>query len=366
MDPGGVETGLMRMLRAVDRQQCAMDFCCLSGAPGSYAPEITALGGEVLPCKVGRNPFAFARRLSALLCEGRYDVVHSHVHHFSGYILRIAARAGIPGRIAHSRSASDFKEGALARPLYRALMTRWIRRYATVGLAVSGEAAEALFGPSWQEDPRYRVIHNCIELSRFDHAVDAASVRQSLGLPAEAAVIGHVANLHPVKNHTFLLDVAREVFARRPDAWLLLVGDGPLRSQLEARAAELGIAARVVFTGRRADVPDLLLGAVDLFCLPSLWEGLPLSAVEAQAAGLRCLLSDSVTRETAVVPGAVEFLPLSAGPSAWAEAICRRLDEPRVPREEAFAAIRAQGFDVESATAATLAIYAAAAGQGAG
>ncbi|MBM3188098.1 MAG: glycosyltransferase family 1 protein, partial [Chloroflexi bacterium] len=117
MDPGGVETGLMRMLRAVDRQQCAMDFCCLSGAPGSYAPEITALGGEVLPCKVGRNPFAFARRLSALLCEGRYDVVHSHVHHFSGYILRIAARAGIPGRIAHSRSASDFKEGALARPL---------------------------------------------------------------------------------------------------------------------------------------------------------------------------------------------------------------------------------------------------------
>lgn len=357
MSRGGVETGLLNLLRHTDRAQCAMDICSLNGESGPRAEEVASLGGRAFGCALGRNPWSFGRRFAALLKEGRYDVVHSHVQHFSGYILRIAARQGVPIRIAHSRIALGREGDSLPRCLYHGLMRRWIERYATAGLAVSEAAAAELFGPHWQANPHYRVMHSGLDLAPFEREVAGESLRASLGIPASAKVVGLVGRLVPQKNPFFFLKVGQELLAREPSAWLLLVGDGPLRAELERRAQELGIAPRTTFSGERADVPDLLLGAMDLFCLPSLFEGLPRAAVEAQAAGLCCLLSDVITPEADAVPGAVEFLPLSAGPAPWAEAIRRLLREPRVPRERAFAALRAQGFDVESTIAETCRIY---------
>ncbi|MBM3187143.1 MAG: glycosyltransferase family 1 protein [Chloroflexi bacterium] len=357
MNRGGVETMLIGLLKRVDRDAFAMDFCCLSGERGPRAPEVEALGSRVLPLRLDTNLWAFSRRFRALLREGRYDVVHSHVQCFSGYILRLAGRAGVPARVAHSHSTSGGRGESPPRRLYRRVMRRWIGRYATAGLAVSAQSAAALYGDAWRRDLRYCVVYPGIDLSPFDRDVDGAALRRALGIPADARVIGHVARFVPEKNHLFLLEMAREAFARAPEVWLLLVGDGPLRPGVERRVRELGMASRVTFAGARSDVPDLLLGAVDLFCLPSRSEGLPVAAVEAQAAGLPCVLSSAITAEAAIVPGAVDLLPLEAGAAAWAERITRRLGEPRIPRSEALAALRAGGFDVDSAVATTCQTY---------
>lgn len=304
MDYGGVETWLMHVWRHIDRTKFQFDFCYTKPDPGAFAPEIEALGGRMVACPLEKsNPIDFARRFRALLREGRYDIVHSHVHHFSGFVLRLAHRAGVPMRIAHCHNTSDGKASTPPRLLYRALMSHWIRKYATYGLAASAPAAAALFGPDWQSDPRFRVLYCGIDLEPFRQEVSREAVRQELGIPADAPVVGHVGRFTPQKNHAFLLDIAAEVVKRRPEVRFLLVGEGPLRPAMEAKAHNLHIEKKVVFTGTRADVPRLMLGAMDLFVFPSLWEGLPIVLVEAQAAGLRCVASDSVPQEASVVQG---------------------------------------------------------------
>ena len=161
-------------------------------------------------------------------------------------------------------------------------------------------------------------------------------------LVGDELAVGHVGRFMAQKNHTFLLDAFAEVAARRPDAVLLLVGAGELRSFVECRAAERGLAGRVRFLGQRDDV-ERLYQAFDAFALPSLYEGLGLVGVEAQRAGLPCLLSDAITREVDVT-GTVRFLPIDE-PSAWADALCALRAGERVPvRPESFS-----DYDIDAA-----------------
>ena len=183
-----------------------------------------------------------------------------------------------------------------------------IRRHATMGLAVSRLAARGRFGPHWQEDSRFRILPCAISLDAFSGQVDRASVRRSLGLPESAFVLGHVGRFVPEKNHGFLIEIAAEVCRRVPEAHLLLVGDGPLRPAMEEKLVALGLSKRVTFTGLRQDVPKLLQGAIDIFLFPSLYEGLGIAVVEAQASGLPCLIADTISREVEVIPELVQWL----------------------------------------------------------
>jgi glycosyltransferase involved in cell wall biosynthesis len=348
MDYGGIETWLMQVLRRIDRTKFQLDFCYTGSKPGAYAPEIESLGGRMVACPLNRkDPIGFARRFRSLLRGAQYDIVHSHAHHFSGFVLRLARQEHVPVRMAHCHSTSDGKGTGLSRGLYHALMRHWIWRHGTHGLAASEDAAQALFGPNWRSDSRFRVLHCGIDLEPFRQPVSRAAVRQELGIPLDAPVVGHVGSFRPAKNHPFLLEIAAEVVKHRPDVRFLLVGDGPLRPQIEARARELGIAGNVIFTGVRSDVPRLMLGAMDLFLFPSLWEGLPIVVVEAQAAGLRCLVSDTVTREVSVVPGAVEFLPLSVGAGEWSSRALQLLHYGRILSEVALGEVQRCGFNIE-------------------
>ncbi|MGQ9592378.1 MAG: glycosyltransferase [Planctomycetota bacterium] len=360
MDRGGAETWLVHVLRRIDRERFAMDFLVHSEEPAAYDGEVRALGSRIIPCLHPSRPWAYARNfLRALEEHGPYDVLHSHVHHFSGFVLWLARRAGIRVRIAHSHSdtASLDARAPLPRRVYLRAMEKLVARCATAGLAASRRAAAALFGARWESDPRWRGRFCGIDLDPFRAPVERRGVRREFGLSERAFVIGHAGRFHPTKNHLFLLGVAAELARGVPETRLLLLGDGPLRPAIEARAKELGIRERVVFAGIRADVPRLMKGAMDVFVFPSLHEGLPITILEAQAAALPAVVSTAVPEGAAVLPSLIRRLPLDAGAEKWAEAAIEARAAPPVDPERACALLAASPFSITASVRALEAVY---------
>lgn len=176
-----------------------------------------------------------------------------------------------------------------------------------------------MFGGEWKSDSRCQVLPCGIEIDKCGVMPDPA-VRCEFGISPEEFVVCHVGRFHHVKNHRFLVEIMHYLRSRTSSVKLLLVGDGPLRNSIEEHVRELGLERDVIFAGLRSDVPRILAN-VDAFVMPSLAEGLPLAAIEAQAAGVRCVLSDTISREVQVVPGLVRQLPLRAPVAEWADAI---------------------------------------------
>jgi glycosyltransferase involved in cell wall biosynthesis len=200
-------------------------------------------------------------------------------------------------------------------------MKHWINQNATIGFAASQKAAEALFGSAWKADPRWHLLYCGVDLKPFRTPVQPLAIRTELGIPTDAIVVGHVGRFWEQKNHTFLIDILVELAKREPKVRLLLVGEGPLRSVIEQRVVQARVADKVIFAGARPDVPQLMLGAMDVFVFPSLYEGLGLVGIEAQAAGLPFVLSDTIPEEISVVPSLIRRLSLSQPAREWAETI---------------------------------------------
>jgi glycosyltransferase involved in cell wall biosynthesis len=350
MNRGGTETWLMNILRNIDRDRFRMDFLVHTTQPCAYDDEIRDLGSQIIPCLYPSKPGLYARNFKRILHEhGPYDTVHSHVHHFSGYVLRLAQQADVPVRIAHSHldtSQLDAKAGLLRRG-YLKLMKRWIARHATIGLAASRKAGVALFGSNWDTDPSRQILYCSIDLTPFQKFVDPVSVRTELGIPPDAFVIGHVGRFDEQKNHLFLVEIAAEVAKQEPKMRLLLVGDGPLRSEIEQKVVRLDLATRTVFAGVRPDVPRLMLSAMDVFLFPSLYEGLGLVLIEAQAAGLPCIFSDLVPEEADLVKSLIRRFSLSEPPSVWADAIlAERSAGAAITQEHSLAIVEKLPFNI--------------------
>ncbi|MBE8986240.1 glycosyltransferase family 1 protein [Nostoc sp. LEGE 12450] len=349
MNMGGIETWLMYILRHIDRDRFQINFLVNTAQPSAYDEEIRALGSKVIPCPHPSRPWLYAANFKRILREyGPYDIVHSHVHHFSGFILRLAQQAGVPIRIAHSHVDSFLLEAKARwyRRLYLSLMERWIALYATVGLACSRQAGEALFGLS---ELRWRVLDCGIDLKPFQAVVNSVSVRAELGIPKDALVIGHVGRFEQPKNHQFLVDIFAEVAKREPKMYLLLVGNGSLRLDIEQKIIQMGLTERVIFAGVRPDVPRLMLSAMDIFLFPSLYEGLGLVLIEAQAAGLPCVFSDVVPEEADVVKPLIRRMSLSELSSAWAEAILfASKTVPGISQRKAFEIIEQSSFNIHN------------------
>jgi glycosyltransferase involved in cell wall biosynthesis len=333
MNPGGIESWLMHVMRNIDRSRFQMDFLVHTDKRGAYDEELQALGSRLLPLPMrGRDilqrPWTYVHKFQKILRRyGPHDIIHSHVDGFSGFVLRLAHRNGIPVRIAHSHCVVDGSLNASKqnwlRRYYVSLMKRWVSRYATHGLACSGTAAAFLFGESWQEDPRWRCLYYGIDLDAFRVDVDRAAVRAEFGIPSGALVLGQVGRLVEPRNQAFMLEVAAEALKRRSDAWILLVGDGHMRSAVENKVRALGILDRTVLAGTRLDVARLMVGAMDLFVHPSRCDGVPMVILEAQAAALPCVMSDVVAEEADVAKSLLTRLSLSTPPKVWAEAALR-------------------------------------------
>lgn len=361
MDRAGAETWLMHILRSIDRTRYQMDFLVHNPGIHDYDEEIRALGSAIILCPHTRNPLRYARDFGKILREhGPYDVVHSHVHHYSGLVLRLATRAGVPTRIAHSHldDAASTAQASPQRRAYLALMRRWLAQHATDGLAASEQAAVDLFGPAWADDPRFRVLPCGVDLDPFARPVCSRDVRAALGIPADAFVVGHVGRFTDQKNHAFLLAIAAEVARRDVAVRFLLIGAGELRPVIEERAGALGLGGKIIFAGSRADVPQLLLGGMDAFVFPSRYEGLGLAVVEAQAAGLRCVVADGVPGEADAVPSLVRRLSLGQTAGEWAGALLgMRGVAPPVSQAEALRIVRATPFDVRTSWAQLERVY---------
>jgi glycosyltransferase involved in cell wall biosynthesis len=359
MDRAGVETWLMHVLRTLDPRVLQMDFLVHTDNLSAYDQEIIGRGSRLIRCTVSHRSAAYGIAVRSLLRQfGPYDAIHSHVQHFSGYLLGLTRGLDIPVRIAHSHcdySNRDSTAGWLRRR-YIQLSRSGFDRYATNWLAASQIAGRALFGAKWGVDPRSQVMHCAIDLQPFRRLEAREEVRTSLGIVADEVVIGHVGRFETQKNHSFLVEVAAEASRRVPRLRLLLVGEGPDRPLVQDRVRALGMTLRTMFLGSRADVPRLL-SAMDGFLFPSRWEGLGLAVIEAQAAGLPCLISDCVPAEADVAPELVDRLPLATGAPAWADALAAVIGRRHARQAGALASVANSDFNIERSMEGLYALY---------
>lgn len=334
---GGVEQVVMNYYRHIDRERVQFDF--LVDADSVLVPrdEIESLGGRVIVIPPYQHPIAYQRELVHLFQQERWQIVHSHINALSVFPLRAAKRAGVPVRIAHSHSTSG--KGEYAKNAMKAVLKRFSKTYPTHRMACSQYAGKWLYGKSAD----FEILYNAIDLSRFFFDSDArARARTDLGIAEDQFVIGHVGRFMPQKNHKFLIDVFVQIARQRDEAVLLLVGSGEDKALVETWVAERGVSDRVMFLGQRSDV-EKLYQAFDAFVLPSLYEGLGIVGIEAQAAGLPCFLSDRITPEVDV-SGTVRFLPIDDS-SVWAAALAEvRLGERVIARREDF-----ENYDIDHA-----------------
>ena len=337
MNRGGLETMIMNYYRHMDRSKVQFDFLVHRTQKADYDDEILSLGGRIYRLQP-LNPFSgeYLRSLDRFFAEHQeYETVHSHLDCMAGIPLKYAKKHGVPVRIAHSHNSDQVKD---AKYLLKLIYKRNIAKYANRLFACSKEAGRWMFGTD-----DFTVLNNAIDVQHYCYTADTArQVRARLGIAPEALVVGHVGRFCAQKNHGFLISVFAQVLRRRPDAVLLLVGDGELRPEIEMQIDRLGIGGSVIFTGVCADVNEWLQ-AMDVFLFPSLFEGFGIVALEAQAAGLPCLTSDKVPTEC-IKTDLVQRLPLEESPAVWADAVLTAADTP--PRRSTPEEISRAGFDI--------------------
>lgn len=356
MDRGGAETMIMNLYRAIDRTQIQFDFLVHEQRECDFDQEIGKLGGKIyrLPRLNGLNTLSYRR-----LCRGffsRHDehpIVHGHIGSSAAMYLAEAKRAGRIA-IAHSH-AQSFLKGAekLGFNLF-SYPTRFVAEWF---FACSREAGYDRFGREVVEGDRFFILDNGIDVSAYrcdDRAHSEA--KRVFGVMDDAPLFGHVGRLAPEKNHVFLLDAFARAKKALPSAQLFLVGRGPLESDLRQRADGLGLSESVRFLGVRDDIPDILR-AIDVLVLPSVKEGLSLAAIEAQAAGVRTIMSTGVPARAAITDCACR-VPLGRGAEAWAAMMRVAWEKASCePRCDRIAQVRAAGFDVADTAARLQAFY---------
>ena len=337
MGRGGLETMLMNYYRHIDRNKIQFDFLVHRDFEADYDEEILSLGGKIYHIsRLVPWSLSYREKLKSFLnSHTEYQIIHVHQDCLSAVALRCAAECGIPIRIAHSHSSSQTKDFKYPFKLF---YKRFIPRYATHLIACSKAAGKWMF-----HSDDFIVMNNAIDAQKYTfNPVARENMRNSLHIGANELVIGHVGRFEAPKNHDFIVDIFADILEQH-SAKLLLVGDGSRKEAISEKVAALGISDKVIFTGVRSDVADLLQ-AMDIFVFPSLYEGLGIVAVEAQAAGLPCIISDVVPRES-ILTDLVVQLPLSAGIDTWERRI---IEASRMTRQDTYQLICDRGFDIHT------------------
>ncbi|MDD3030414.1 MAG: glycosyltransferase [Alphaproteobacteria bacterium] len=337
MEYGGVQTWLVDLIKEARPGGIQMDILTYSDRKYPLAEKAKAYGSRVFVCTNHRHPWALYRTLRHInRTSGPYTVVHAHNMAQNGMVLWCAEPLGIPIRISHSHNDTPVPRSKPLRRLYHSLMRFFIFRFGTHLLAGSSAAGERLYGKGFLTHRACRVLPCGRDfLSLANDALGVQDTRHALGIPEDAKVIGHIGRFSHEKNHTFLLDMAAPLLKNHPDFWLILVGDGPLKVQMEAKAKRLGIASKTLFTGARNEASRLLREVIDVLVFPSHSEGLGLVPLEAQSAGKPCLLSTAIPSEVDVVPDLIARLPLEAGIKAWQDALTHLLSSPPALSQDA-------------------------------
>ncbi|MEX2461033.1 MAG: glycosyltransferase family 1 protein [Paenibacillaceae bacterium] len=342
MNRGGAETLIMNLYRNIDRSKFQFDF--LTCKEGVFDPEIIEMGGIIhrIPYVTDVGHSTYIKALDHFFMSHlEYQIVHSHMDKMSGFVLRSAKSAGIPVRIAHSHSTKN--EGGLATKVYKWYAGRLILPFATHLFACSRNAAQWLF---MKKNDQAIILKNGIECDHFSFSAEVRSrVREELRLKQDDFVVGHVGRFCHPKNHSFLLGIFAEFEKVYPNAMLILAGDGPLRLDIEKRAESLNLGNRVQFLGVRSDI-HRLLQAFDVFVFPSIYEGVPVTLIEAQGSGLPCVISDVITTEVDMGIQLIEYTSL-LDPKLWVEKI-KHTAARNVPRQLSAERISQNGYDIKN------------------
>lgn len=360
MRVGGIQTLLVELLDQFKTMQQPCDLLLLDDGE-HYDLEDTVRQRGITVYKLQgvwlRRPWDFPKYEQAVrhffMEHHDYIAVHLNSGPKNYPILKYAKRYGVPVRIAHAHN-TGFQTSSIAAQLLGELFKSPLRHYATNCLACSDLAGRWMFGSRWMTEGRVTVLPNGILLQEYVFRPDVRRmVRAGWNADPDTLVVGHVGRFTKQKNHSFLLEIFAELHRKCPDSILVLAGIGELQDDARRKVDNLNLTESVRFLGFRSDVADLMQG-IDVFLMPSLYEGFPVTGVEAQAAGLPCVFSDTITKEVKILDS-VEYLPLEAPADQWADTVVRLAKDS--DRQQAGDILLRKGYDVHTMAEKLLRIY---------
>ena len=326
---------IMNYYRHIDRTKIQFDFLTHRDGKKDYDDEIQKLGGKIyhLPPLNPLDKKGYLKKLDDFFREHpEYKIVHSHLDCMSTYPLRAAKKYGVPVRIAHSHNTSQERNLKYLVKLYSRSL---IPKYATDFFACGEEAGKWMF-----KNRPFIVMRNAIDAEKFVYNLEVAQQKkEELGIE-DKFVLGHIGRFNLQKNHEFLVDIFNEVCKQNENTVLLLIGTGELEEKIHEKVRNLGLNEKVMFLGVREDIPELMQ-AMDVFVFPSLFEGLPVTLIEAQAAGLPCVVSGTITKEIDIAEN-IAFITLEKSTKEWAGKILK----DRYLRKNELDTIRENKFDI--------------------
>lgn len=319
---GGVEAVVMNYYRNIDRNKVQFDFICDEDSKYIPKEEIEKLGGKIILIPPYQKPFKYHKELKRVLKEGKYKIVHSHISTMSFFSLWAAKSAKVPIRIAHAHSTTNKQEKK--KNLMKQVLRPFSKVFANRYFCCSELAGRWLFGNEAYDQGKVYLLNNAIDVDKFKYNEKVRKAkRKELNIKDKDLVIGHIGRFVKQKNHDFLIDIFNEIHKQNKNTILLLAGDGPLKEEIQNKVKELGLEKNVQFLGQRNDANELYQ-AMDAFVLPSLYEGLPVVGVEAQASGLPCFFSTDMTKETKVLDS-TKFISLTHTSKYWADKILNEI-----------------------------------------
>ena len=300
---GGTEAFAMNYYQNIDRTKVQFDFLVESTSRIIDKDKIESMGGHVVIIPSYKNPLKYVQTLTKIFKENKYDIVHSNMNTLSYFTLKAAKRAGIKVRIAHSHSTSNPNE--FTRNFIKNTLRPLSKKYATNYFACSELAGRYLFGDKTFDKGKVIVINNGIDVDKFKYNEEYnISLRKKLNISPTTKVIGHVGRFVSQKNHTYLIDIFKEIHDKDNNTKLLLLGDGPLLEDIKNKVHSYNLDDSVIFAGIHSDIYRYY-SVMNILLLPSLYEGLPVVGVEAQASGLPCIFSDNITKEAKILDSTI-------------------------------------------------------------
>lgn len=320
MNRGGIENMIMQLYRNIDRSKIQFDFVVHNPQVADFDDEIRAMGGKIYyaPRYTVTNHIQYKKWWNDFFKFNKeYKIIHGHIYSVASIYLKIARKYGLV-TISHSHSTSS---GKGIKAMVQNLLQRNLRNIPDYLFSCSNASGEWLYGRDCEKRENYILLNNAIDTEKysFNEQIREA-VRLDFGL-TDKFVIGHIGRFVELKNHRYLLEIFKKLLKENENSMLLLVGDGVMRKEIEDKAEELGIRDKVIMTGVRTDVNELLQ-AMDCFVFPSVYEGLPVTVIEAQASGLPCFISDTITDEVRVTE-LVKMMSINQNPERWAKEILK-------------------------------------------
>jgi len=291
MGIGGLETYIVNFLSAIVRKKYDITIIFTNKKDNWYKKELDELGVKTMFCPNAYSQIGYIYRIYKIIKELKIDAVCDFRNDFAAPTLLAAKMCGIKSRVAMYRNTGKGFQPSLLKNIYSNIIHQCTKHLATKIIGNTTKVLDSFYPNRKENDKKYVVVNNGVDLNKFSPDISGQSVRNELGISTDAFVVGHVGRFHPQKNHITMLKTFARLIKEAGKAHLLFVGEGPLRGEIEGTIAELKISESVTLAGNRRDVPELL-AAMDIFFFPSLNEGLPNALIEAMACGIPIVASN--------------------------------------------------------------------------